>query len=70
MSDNKPALASELQRQGISRRTFLKFCTSIASAMALSPAAAAQMAETLARIKPHSEPNRKGVASAATMAPT
>ena len=51
MSDNKPALASELQRQGISRRTFLKFCTSIASAMALSPAAAAQMAETLARVQ-------------------
>lgn len=51
MSNNKQVLASELQRHGISRRTFLKFCTSMASAMALTPAAAAQMAETLVNIK-------------------
>ena len=48
MSDHKQLLASELLRQGITRRSFLKFCTSIASAMALSPAAAAEMAEKLA----------------------
>lgn len=51
MSKNKQVLASELQHHGISRRTFLKFCTSMASAMALTPAAAAQMAETLVNIK-------------------
>ncbi len=51
MSNNKQVLASELQRHGISRRTFLKFCTSMASVMALSPADAAQMAEKLATIK-------------------
>ncbi len=51
MSKNKQVLASELQRYGITRRTFLKFCTSMASIMALSPAAGSQMAEKLAMIK-------------------
>ncbi len=51
MSDEKNGLASELQRNGVSRRAFLKFCTSMASVMALTPAAAAQMAETLANAK-------------------
>jgi hydrogenase small subunit len=51
MSDNRQQLAGELQRHGISRRTFLKFCTSMASAMALTPAAAAEMAEKLVKIK-------------------
>ena len=50
MSKRKMVLADELQRQGISRRTFLKFCTSMASAMALTPAAAAEMADRLATI--------------------
>ncbi len=51
MSENKKELAGELQRHGISRRTFLKFCTSMASAMALTPAAAAEMAEKLAAVR-------------------
>jgi len=51
MSEDKQDLAGELQRNGVSRRTFLKFCTTMASAMALTPAAAAQMAETLATVK-------------------
>lgn len=51
MSDNKKEFASELQRHGITRRTFLKFCTSMASAMALTPAAAAEMAERLATVR-------------------
>ncbi|MDD3518610.1 MAG: hydrogenase small subunit [Chromatiales bacterium] len=38
-----------LSRHGISRRSFLKFCTVTASLMALPPGAAAQMAEALAR---------------------
>ena len=51
MSDSKQHLAHELRRHGISRRTFMKFCTSIASAMALSPALAAEMAEKLSVIQ-------------------
>lgn len=51
MSEKKQVLASELRRHGISRRTFLKFCTSMASAMALTPAAATEMAEKLATVK-------------------
>lgn len=51
MSDNNKHLASELLRRGISRRAFMKFCTSIASAMALSPAMATEMAEQLSRVK-------------------
>jgi hydrogenase small subunit len=48
MTSEKPVLADELQRRGISRRSFLKFCSSIASAMAMSPAMASEMAEKLA----------------------
>jgi len=51
MTQQNNVLASELQRHGISRRTFLKFCTSMASMMALSPAAAAEMADKLATIR-------------------
>ncbi len=51
MTDPDHRLASELIRHGISRRTFLKFCTSMASLMALPPAAAAQMAEKLTTVK-------------------
>lgn len=51
MSDNKNEFASELQRHGITRRTFMKFCTSVASAMALTPAAAAEMAAKLAAVR-------------------
>ena len=51
MNSKKTILADELQQHGISRRTFMKFCSSVASAMALSPAAAAQMAEKLAHTR-------------------
>jgi hydrogenase small subunit len=51
MCSKKTVLADELLRQGVSRRTFLKFCSSIASAMAMSPAMAAQMAEKLAHTR-------------------
>ncbi len=51
MSQDKQVLAGELQRHGITRRSFLKFCTSMASAMALTPAAAAEMAEKLSTMR-------------------
>ncbi|MDJ0832356.1 MAG: hydrogenase small subunit [Gammaproteobacteria bacterium] len=51
MSQDKQVLAGELQRHGISRRSFLKFCTSMASAMALTPAAAVEMAQKLSTIR-------------------
>jgi hydrogenase small subunit len=47
MSKNE-TLGSELAKRGISRRTFLKFCTAVASSMALSPALVPAMAESLA----------------------
>lgn len=50
MSDKNKQFASELERHGISRRTFLKFCSSMASAMALSPAAAVAMADKLVTV--------------------
>ena len=51
MSDKNKQFASELERHGISRRTFLKFCSSMASAMALSPAAAVAMADKLVTVQ-------------------
>ena len=51
MSQDKQVLAGELQRHGISRRSFLKFCTTMASAMALTPAAAVEMAQKLSNIR-------------------
>ncbi len=51
MSQKKQQLAGELERYGISRRTFLKFCSSMASAMALSPAAASAMADKLGTVQ-------------------
>ena len=50
MSDDQ-TLAETLARRGVSRRTFLKFCASMATLMAMPPAMAAQMAEKLARVK-------------------
>jgi hydrogenase small subunit len=50
MSDDK-TLAETLARRGVSRRTFLKFCASMATLMAMPPAMAAQMAEKLAKVK-------------------
>jgi len=40
-----------LKQQGISRRAFLKFCTALASMMALPPQAAAAMAQALAKAR-------------------
>jgi hydrogenase small subunit len=42
-------LGEKLALQGVTRRTFLKYCTSLASLMALPPAMAAEMAEKLAK---------------------
>jgi hydrogenase small subunit len=46
---NDDTLGARLARQGVSRRTFLKFCTAMASLMALPPSAAAAMAGQLAK---------------------
>jgi hydrogenase small subunit len=50
MPDDK-TLAETLAQRGVSRRTFLKFCASMATLMAMPPAMAAQMAEKLAQVK-------------------
>lgn len=50
MSKNE-TIGSRLARQGISRRSFLKFCTAITSMMALPPTMAARMAERLAQAR-------------------
>ncbi len=44
-------LGERLLRQGISRRSFLKFCSAMASWMALPPGVAPAMAEALAKAK-------------------
>jgi hydrogenase small subunit len=44
-------LGERLAQQGISRRTFLKFCTAMASMMALPPGAAGAIADTLVKTK-------------------
>jgi hydrogenase small subunit len=44
-------LGEELAARGVSRRTFLKFCASMASLMAMPPSMAAVMAERLAALK-------------------
>jgi hydrogenase small subunit len=49
--DNGETLLDHMERQGMSRRTFLKYCASLASLMALPPSAAAQMAEALGKAK-------------------
>ncbi|MBF0220597.1 MAG: hydrogenase small subunit [Gammaproteobacteria bacterium] len=43
-----PSLQERLQRQGISRRGFLKFCSALTSALALAPALMPQLAHALA----------------------
>ena len=48
MKDHE-TLGERLAEQGISRRAFLKFCTALASLMALPPERAAAMANALAR---------------------
>jgi hydrogenase small subunit len=44
-------LIDTLARQGVSRRTFLKYCATLASMMALPPAAGRAMAEALAAVR-------------------
>jgi hydrogenase small subunit len=51
MTKKTQRLSDELQKHGISRRSFLKFCTAMASAMALPPMAASVMAETLEKVQ-------------------
>lgn len=50
MSDEL-TLGEALARRGVSRRTFLKFCASVTSAMAMPPGMVEVMAETLAKAK-------------------
>jgi hydrogenase (NiFe) small subunit (hydA) len=47
---DEPTLAAHLRRQGISRRSFLKFCAATASLMGMSPSMAAEMAEKLGKV--------------------
>ena len=48
---NDETLMETLQRQGITRRGFLKFCTAMASLMALPPGMAPAIAEALSKAK-------------------
>jgi hydrogenase small subunit len=48
---NQETLGAALRRHGLSRRSFLKYCTALASIMALPPAAAAAMAASLERAR-------------------
>jgi len=50
MPDNT-TLGEKLAQQGISRRSFLKFCATMASLMAMPPTMAAEMAEKLAKVR-------------------
>ncbi len=49
--DKGETLLEHMERQGMSRRTFLKYCASLASLMALPPSAAAAMAEALGKAR-------------------
>ena len=44
-------LGAHLRRQGVSRRTFLKFCTAMTSLMALPPGAVSAVAQSLDKAK-------------------
>lgn len=48
---NPETVGERLARQGISRRSFLKFCATLTSLLALPPGMAEVMAETLARTR-------------------
>lgn len=50
MADDE-TIGARLQQRGISRRTFLKFCTAMTSLLALPPTMAAEMADKLAQTK-------------------
>ena len=49
--DKEETLLGQMEREGMSRRTFLKYCASLASLMALPPSAAAAMAEALGKAR-------------------
>ncbi|HEB67391.1 MAG TPA: twin-arginine translocation signal domain-containing protein [Gammaproteobacteria bacterium] len=49
--DDEPTLTQRLRQQGISRRSFLKYCAGLASMMALPPALAPKIAEALERAR-------------------
>jgi hydrogenase small subunit len=49
--NKEETLLDHMAREGMSRRTFLKYCASLASLMALPPTAAAAMAEALGKAK-------------------
>ena len=51
MMEKGETLLEHMERQGMSRRTFLKYCASLASLMALPPGAAAAMAEALGKAR-------------------
>ena len=47
MSDRRGWLATELARRGVSRREFMGFCTTMATALALPDTVAAQIAQAI-----------------------
>ena len=49
--NQRPTIAEQLARQGISRRAFLKFCAATASLMALPPGMAPAIAEALGKVR-------------------
>lgn len=51
MSGSLRTVGEALAERGVSRRAFLKFCSVMASAMALPPGVAPAMAEALAKAK-------------------
>ncbi|MBS0002782.1 MAG: hydrogenase small subunit [Thioalkalivibrio sp.] len=51
MKEHDLTLGEELRRQGISRRSFLKFCAGVASSMAIPAAMVPAMAESLAQAR-------------------
>ena len=44
---DQPTIGEMLERHGVSRRAFIKYCTAIASVLALPPLAGRAMAEQL-----------------------
>ena len=51
MREEEGRLMASLTQRGVSRRTFMKYCTTLASLMALPPAAGLAMAEAMAAAK-------------------
>lgn len=51
MRDKEGVLLAGLAEHGVSRRTFMKFCTTLASLMALPPASGLAIAEALATVR-------------------